>query len=183
METIQTDVLIIGGGLTGLTLAYYLKSINIKVKILEANNTVGGRIKTQYNTNQAPIELGATWLIDQQTNALALLKALDIPIFEQHYGNTAIYHPNQDQAAQLVQLPPNNAASYRVANGTYSIIKALEQKLDTNTIACNQIVQSIKLLPDGLEAKTKDVTYHCKYIVSTLPPLLFSKNIIMNFLI
>ncbi|WP_262494968.1 flavin monoamine oxidase family protein [Lacinutrix algicola] len=98
-------------------------------------------------------------------------------MFEQHYGNTAIYHPNQDQAAQLVQLPPNNAASYRVANGTYSIIKALEQKLDTNTIACNQIVQSIKLLPDGLEAKTKDVTYHCKHIVSTLPPLLFSKSI------
>ena len=177
METIKTDILIIGGGLTGLTLAYYLKSINIKVKILEANNTVGGRIKTQYNTNQAPIELGATWLIDQQTNALALLKALDIPVFEQHYGNTAIYHPNQDQAAQLVQLPPNNAASYRVANGTYSIIKALEQKLDTNTIACNQIVQSIKLLPNGLEAKTNDTTYHCKHIVSTLPPLLFSKNI------
>ncbi|AUC81859.1 amine oxidase [Lacinutrix sp. Bg11-31] len=177
METIKTDILIIGAGLTGLTLAYYLKNANIKVKVLEANNAVGGRIKTQYNTNQAPIELGATWLIDQQTNALALLKALDVPVFTQHYGNTAIYHPNQNQAAQLVQLPANNSISYRVVNGTYSIIKALEQKLDTNTIACNQTVQSIKPFTNGLEANTNDTTYHCKHIVSTLPPLLFSKSI------
>lgn len=177
METRKTDILIIGGGLTGLTLAYYLKKANIKVKILEANNTVGGRIKTQYNTNQAAIELGATWLINQQINALTLLKALDIPVFEQHYGNTAIYHPYQNQAAQLVQLPANNSISYRVANGTYSIIKALEQKLDVDTISCNQSVQSIKLHANGLEANTNDTTYHCKHIVSTLPPLLLSKNI------
>ncbi|WP_299253652.1 FAD-dependent oxidoreductase [uncultured Lacinutrix sp.] len=177
METIKTDVLIIGAGLTGLTLAYYLKSLNIVVKIVEANNIIGGRIKTAYTTNQAPIELGATWIIDQQTNALALLKALDIPVFKQHYGNTAIYHPNQNQAAQLVQLPANNSVSYRVANGTFNIIKTLEQKLGTNTITRNQSIQDIKLTNNGLEANTKDTTYYCKHIVSTLPPLLFSKKI------
>jgi len=150
MQVIKTDILIIGAGLTGLTLAYYLKDLNIAYKIIEANTTAGGRINTKYNNNQAPIELGATWLIDQQVNALELLKALDVSVFKQHYGNTAIYHPNKMQAAQLVQLPANNSS---------------------------RSIKSIQLLDDSLEAKTDDTTYHCKHIVSTLPPLLFSKNI------
>ncbi|WP_034057940.1 flavin monoamine oxidase family protein [Lacinutrix jangbogonensis] len=177
MKTIKTDVLIIGGGLTGLTLAYLLKSINIKVKVLEANSTIGGRINTKHNTNQAPIELGATWLIDQQFNALALLKELGISVFKQHYGNTAIYHPNKTQAVQLVELPENNLVSYRVTNGTYSIIKSLSERLSENTITCNQKILTIKLLADDLEASSNDTTYYCKHIVSTLPPLLFSKKI------
>jgi monoamine oxidase len=180
MKTAKTDVLIIGAGLTGLTLAYYLRQLNIKVKILEANHTIGGRIKTKYNNDQAPIELGATWLIDQQVNALALLKELNIPVFEQYYSNTAIYQPNKMQAAQLVQLPSNNSVSYRVANGTYSIIKTLTDQLKENTVTCNQSVQSIKLISDGLEASTNDTRYHCKHIVSTLPPLLFSKRITLE---
>lgn len=114
MDTIKTDLLIIGAGLTGLTLAYYLKNLNISFKIVEARSTIGGRINTKYNTNQAPIELGATWLIDQQTAALTLLKALDLPIFKQYYGSTAIHQPNKTQAAQLVKLPENSASSYRI---------------------------------------------------------------------
>lgn len=177
MKITKTDVLIIGAGLTGLTLAYLLRKLNIKVIILEANDTIGGRIKTKYKKNLAPIELGATWIIDQQVNALNLLNELKIPVFEQYYSNTAIYHPNKMQAAHLVQLPPSNSVSYRVTNGTFSIIKSLEEKLQKNTILSNQSVQSIKLLSDGLEAKTDDSTYHCQQIVSTLPPLLFSKRI------
>lgn len=177
MKTIKTDVLIIGGGLTGLTLAYYLKNSNIAVKIIEASNSIGGRIKTKYNTNQAPIELGATWLIDQQVSALALLKALNVPVFEQQYGTTAIYHPNASQAPQLVQLPSNNSVSYRVKGGTCAIIAALAERLLENTIQLNQSIQTIKLVADGLEASATNVKYHCNHVVSTIPPLLFSKRI------
>ncbi|WP_044404187.1 FAD-dependent oxidoreductase [Lacinutrix sp. Hel_I_90] len=177
MKTIKTDVLIIGAGLTGLTLAYYLKNSNLSVTIVEARTILGGRIKTQYNTNQAPIELGATWLIDQQVSALSLLKALDVPVFEQQYGTTAIYHPTASQAPQLVQLPLNNSVSYRVKGGTYAIIGALAERLSENTVQYNQNIQTIKLVADGLEASTTNAKYHCNHVVSTIPPLLFSKRI------
>ncbi|MEK6476903.1 NAD(P)/FAD-dependent oxidoreductase [Catalinimonas sp. 4WD22] len=42
----ETDILVIGGGLSGLTAANYLKRYGYHVKVLEAEDRVGGRIKT-----------------------------------------------------------------------------------------------------------------------------------------
>lgn len=41
-----TDVLIIGGGLAGLTAAKVLKSAGVSIKILEAADGIGGRVRT-----------------------------------------------------------------------------------------------------------------------------------------
>lgn len=46
MKTEKFDVIIIGGGLTGLTTAFYLKSYGKKVCVIEKNDRVGGQIKT-----------------------------------------------------------------------------------------------------------------------------------------
>lgn len=177
MKTVTTDILIIGAGLTGLTLAYYLKTLNVTVKIVEARNRIGGRIYTKYSNKHAPIELGATWLVEQQTSALNLLKKLNIATFNQHYGATAIYQPNANQAPQLVQLPPNNTVSYRIKNGTQSLITILEEKLSENTIQLNQTIKTIHTVENGLIATTDNCEYHATNIVSTLPPLLFLKTI------
>jgi oxygen-dependent protoporphyrinogen oxidase len=40
------EIVIIGAGITGLTTAYWLKKEGFKVKVLEANDEVGGNIKT-----------------------------------------------------------------------------------------------------------------------------------------
>ena len=46
MQTIETDAIIIGAGLTGLTLAFHLIQRGKKVSILEKNDWVGGQIRT-----------------------------------------------------------------------------------------------------------------------------------------
>jgi monoamine oxidase len=61
MKIIETDILIIGAGLTGLTIAYLLRQQNIAVTIVEGRERVGGRIYTKYNETLAPQEMGATW--------------------------------------------------------------------------------------------------------------------------
>jgi oxygen-dependent protoporphyrinogen oxidase len=48
METKVTEVIVIGAGLTGLTLAYYLKKSGKKVIIIEKENYSGGVINTRY---------------------------------------------------------------------------------------------------------------------------------------
>ena len=47
MDTKDTEVIIIGAGLTGLTLAYYLKKSGKKVIIIEKENKAGGVIDTR----------------------------------------------------------------------------------------------------------------------------------------
>lgn len=49
MEEIKTDISIIGAGLTGLTLAYWLKKSGKNVIILEKTNHIGGVIRTESN--------------------------------------------------------------------------------------------------------------------------------------
>jgi len=177
MTTTKTDVLIIGAGLTGLTLAYRLKNLNINVKLIEARDRLGGRIYSIYNTNEAPLELGATWIVEQQKNILQLLNELNLSVFEQDYGSTAIYQPNPNQKAQLVDLPTHNSVSYRIKNGTQSIISALAEKLLPKSIEFNQKIESIQKNKEGLLVKTINDKYQASHVVSTLPPLLFSKNI------
>ncbi len=46
MKTIQKDVVVIGAGLTGLSLAYYLSKAGKNVLVLEQNSRVGGVIRT-----------------------------------------------------------------------------------------------------------------------------------------
>ncbi len=49
MKQEKHDVVIIGGGLTGLSLAAYLKSKGKSVKLLEANQRLGGQIRSCYS--------------------------------------------------------------------------------------------------------------------------------------
>nr|WP_321244567.1 FAD-dependent oxidoreductase [uncultured Psychroserpens sp.] len=177
MQKKTTDVLIIGAGLTGLTLAYYLKQLDVSVTLVEARDRIGGRIYTKQNTSQAPIELGATWLVNEHSELLKLLKALGLDVFDQHYGTTAIYEPSKSNPPQLVNLPQSNQSSYRIKNGTQTIITSLSEALESNQITTNCNITNINKQDDFILATSENHEFKCKHIVSTLPPYLFEKTI------
>lgn len=177
MKTNTTDILIIGAGLTGLTLAYYLKQVNITAAIVESRSRIGGRISTIYNTNQAPLDLGATWLMHSHSELKHLLQKLGLSVFEQYYGNTAIYEPHTSTPAQLVNLPKSNAPSYRIVDGTLSLIKALANTLEPHQIITSCTISSIQKKEDFIQVTSKTHRFKCKHIVSTLPPYLLEKTI------
>lgn len=79
-ENFTDRVVIIGGGLAGLSLAYELKQKKVPYCIFEANPRWGGRIHTmkQFGKNAMPIELGAEWIDDSDTYVLDYLKKLGL---------------------------------------------------------------------------------------------------------
>lgn len=176
MKDKMKDILIIGAGLTGLALAYYLKEKSLKISILEGRNRTGGRILT-VNNNETPLEMGATWISPQHTQLLGLIKELKLDIFEQKLGETAIYEPTANSPHQLVPLPQNQEPSYRIKGGSNILINSLEQQIETTDVVMGCLVISIKESEDFLLVNTNKGAFKTKHVISTLPPFLFHNTI------
>jgi len=180
MQIVETDVLVIGGGLTGLTIAYLLQKENISVKIVEARNRLGGRINTIYGEKTPPIDMGATWVGKKHTALLDLLETLGIKVFDQLLGERAIFEPISTSPPQVVQLPPNTDPTFRIQGGTTSLINALEKQLQTTTVYKAQPIKYIEKKGQLLLVKSVDIQFQAKIVISTLPPNLLAKTIHFN---
>lgn len=77
IRPIKTDVLIIGGGLAGLSAAYHLNGSGLDVHLLEASNRLGGRTWGHYwDQANRHIDLGASWLTADFQHTIALAHRL-----------------------------------------------------------------------------------------------------------
>lgn len=83
INAIETDVLIVGAGLSGLTAAKVLKAAGRKIKILEASDGVGGRVRTDC-VGGFLLDRGFQVLLTAYPEAKTFLnyKALDLKAFE-----------------------------------------------------------------------------------------------------
>lgn len=174
----KTEVIIIGAGLTGLTLGYLLQQKGVSFKIIEARDRVGGRIQTILSENRTPIEMGATWISKQHTELNTLLEQLEIPVFEQFMDGIALFEPLSAAPPQQFHIPNNQEPSYRIAGGTNKLIDALTSHIDTHKIVLNEPIITIKKTSNkALITKSSNNEYFSKKVITTLPPLLFAKTI------
>lgn len=171
------EIIIIGGGFSGLLAAHLLKRQGLKYSILEARNRLGGRICTLRKNDEPPIEMGATWLGKKHHHLVELLEDLDIEIRQQHMGDKAYYEPMSISPPQLVDLPPNEEPSYRIEGGTDNIINTLVEKLDPSQIHLDEAVQSIRKIDEKLEIQTESESFKADFAISTLPPKLLVESV------
>ncbi|MFK7935195.1 MAG: flavin monoamine oxidase family protein [Saprospiraceae bacterium] len=173
--THTSDVVIIGGGLTGIAAAYLLRNSSLSITILEARTSLGGRIRTIYGKDGKSVEMGATWLGKKHTALVDLLKELGIGIFPQTMGERVWYEAISTSPPQLVQLPPNDEPSYRIQGGSASLIQALQNQIKNVDLQLGQKVESIEKNEDSVLVKTNNATFSAHYVISTLPP-----NLLIN---
>lgn len=173
--------IIIGAGLSGLTLAWLFKKQGIEALVLEASDRPGGRIlTTREEGSLAGVEMGATWLGTKHRALWELITELGLEVEEQFLGIRAIYEPISTSPPQLVSLPPNPQPSYRIKGGTDLIIKVLIAKLGKEQVLYNKRAENIKLEGDQITVCSEDgELFGGTQVFCTLPPNLWKCD--LNF--
>ncbi len=91
----RPSVLIVGGGLAGLTAARLLHQADIEFQLLEARDRLGGRILTadaSGNESADGFDLGPSWFWPaMQPKMAALVEELGISIFPQYTDGDIIF--------------------------------------------------------------------------------------------
>ena len=72
------DIIIVGGGISGLFIGYKLSELNQKILILESSSILGGRIKTEYKNDDVYFESGAARFHKKHSKLLSLINELDL---------------------------------------------------------------------------------------------------------
>ena len=89
----DTDVIIIGAGVAGISAARQLKAAGIRTVILEARDRIGGRVLTDTQTLGRAFDRGPYWLHNKATNPLVpLAREAGIGLVESSFENGNIFN-------------------------------------------------------------------------------------------
>ncbi|GAB4025588.1 flavin monoamine oxidase family protein [Spirosoma gilvum] len=173
-----SNIIIIGGGLSGLTLAYLLAKKGVATTILEASDRLGGRIQTITGPLGTPLELGATWFSDMHTHLLELLTELGLPKYPQFSGGISLFQTKSFEPPQSFFVPAADNPSYRLAGGTQRLIDRLAQSLPAQSIRLNAPVGAIRQAEGQLSVELADGTIlKAHQVICCMPPQLAASRI------
>lgn len=147
----KTPTLIIGGGLTGLYLAYLLQQAGHDFELVEARNRFGGRIKSLHVASEA-FDLGPSWIWQGQNRIAALLQDLGLQTFEQWSRGSQLYEQADGTVVANTGFM-SMAGSMRICGGTSALTDALVSRLDPARLhaghAVTAVAQGAATLADG----------------------------------
>ena len=172
------DVIIIGAGLSGLSTAYQLKKAGINFKVLEAQNRLGGRIKTVYGQQNTPMEMGATWFSKEHIHLIQVLSELNLGYFEQHTEGISLFETTSSEPPQKYYVPTNSDSAYRIKGGTFGIINELYQRIGKENVSLNSEV--IEIIDEVDKLRITDSLkqdFFCKCLIIAVPPQLVINTI------
>ena len=162
----STDVVVIGAGISGVSVADQLIRAGLTVTVLEARDRVGGRLLG------SPLDLGASWFWPGEHRVPALAQRLGIETFDQYRDGDAII----DDLTGVQRYPGNpiDVPAHRMIGGTAALAAALADQLPPGTIHFEQPVLEIT---DDLSVVTTDRVWQADNVVIALPPALAVRTI------
>lgn len=172
------EVFIIGGGLSGLTIAYELKKKNISFKIFEAQNRLGGRIETIHGNLNTPMEMGATWFSKEHKQLIQLLSEIKLDFFEQYNEGISLYETDEYKNPQQYLVPPNTHSAHRIQGGTFTLIESLKNSIGIENIVLDTTIVKITDCGDHVELTNNlQQIISCKQLIIAIPPKLVANTI------
>ncbi|KAM4795710.1 amine oxidase [flavin-containing] A-like [Rhinophrynus dorsalis] len=102
----EYDVIVIGGGISGLAAAKLLNESGLSVVVLEARDRVGGRTHTIRNKEVQYVDVGGAYVGPTQNRILRLSKELGIQTYKVNVSQRFIHHVKGRTHAFHGSFPP-----------------------------------------------------------------------------
>lgn len=139
------NICIIGGGITGLVLAYYLSKDGFKVTILEKSSELGGLLKTIETSKGVKIEKFYHHIFKTDKHLLELIEELDLTKnLYWHESSTSLYKGKRfysfSTPNDLLKLPILSVSS-RVRLGVATLFLSKLNSIKHKNISAKNIIQ------------------------------------------
>ncbi|MEJ2170918.1 MAG: FAD-dependent oxidoreductase [Desulfobacterales bacterium] len=171
----QTDILIIGGGLSGLVAVWQLRYAGKNAIVMEARARFGGRILTTKGDDGADCDLGPSWFWPGQPLVAALLNHFNIPSYEQ-FADGAVLLQEMDGGVDRVTASSPMAGARRIQGGINRLSDAIVNRIDAAHCFLEHVVTGLSI---GRDVITADVVgpagkiqVQTKQVAVAIPPRL-----------
>lgn len=178
----ETDVLIVGAGLSGLALALDLQRAGRDYILVEARDRIGGRIKSlaadAASGNAPRYDLGPAWFWPGQPRMAQFVRDFDLAVFEQ-YSTGSLVFEDANGAIQRDLAFATMAGSLRLENGMASLTEAIAAALQNDKIHLRSQVQHVTLAAHRVDVTIQGVSekIHARHIAIAVPPRVATRTI------
>lgn len=178
----DAEIIVIGAGLSGLASALLLIEAGRTVRIVEARDRPGGRIRSviEKKSDDFVADLGPTWIWPSFQPVVAhWVTKLELDLFPQFESGNAIldYGPGNKPESRFL---PGQVGNLRVAGGLQAMIDRLVALLPDGVIMTNAPVLSVSSTASGVELKlSSDECPHlsCERAIVAVPPRIAAASI------
>lgn len=175
----SAQVLVIGGGLSGMTAAQALHQAGIGFRLIEARDRLGGRILSVdiSGSGLGPFDLGPSWFWPgMQPEFGHFVQVKGVTSFEQADAGDLVFQPGPGSVQRypgLRQEPP----SMRMGRGTAALVSALARELPADAVLLNTRARQLTLTPGGIDVTTDSECLSARHVLLALPPRLLAAQV------
>lgn len=175
----SAQVLVIGGGLSGLTAAQALHQAGIRFRLIEARDRLGGRILSvdASGSGHGPFDLGPSWFWPgMQPDFGHFVAAKGVTSFPQTDAGDLLFQRGPGPVQRypgMQQEPP----SMRMGGGTAALVTALARDLPADAVLLNTRVMQMTLTATGIDVRTESENLSASQVLLALPPRLLAAQV------
>lgn len=164
---IDTDLCIIGAGLSGLALAAKLQAEGRDVIVLEARDRSGGRV-----LSQGGHDLGPAWIWPHNHRMLALLESLGLNTFAQHASGRLVFEDAAGRVRRDLEFATMGGA-LRVEGGLARVTDTLAFGLGKRLRLAHRVHRVLEET-DGVSVLMAEGRVHARRVILAMPPRLMA---------